>query len=596
MKNWSRVLSYFRPELPAIWLALLLMALSVGANLLKPWPVALIIDHIVAGREAPNWMPAGLRQSSAPALLGLAALAIFLLHSAQGAFAAGQNFFSIKAGLRGLARMRNELFSWMQRLSLSFYQQRNQGDLIYRASWDTYSIQTIFQQGLFKFLGSFATIVLMVVIMWGVNRSLTLITLAVFPPLLAAMYFFGRRMNRRSLAAHQADSKVTSLVQQNIANLHVIQSFTREQQESANFSEQVDQSFRARVSQHRLEVTYWLVIAVLFGIATAGLTWWGAREILRGALTVGELVIFLSYLGQLYEPLNQLSHVGATVADANAGAQRIFEVLDARDQVAEAPNAVAFPGSPSQASGGRAIQFNDVTFGYDKEKPVLRNLSFRIERGETIGLVGPSGSGKTTLLNLLPRFYDADAGSIAVEGVDMRAIGLEGLRRNVAYVFQETFLLPGTIVENIALGRPEATRESIVQAARMANAHDFVEKLPCGYDTFVGEGGARLSVGEKQRIGIARAFLKDAPILLLDEPTSSLDAESEAEIVESLRKLAQNRTTLMAAHRVSTLAHAGRILVLEAGRITAFGSPRTLAGIDGYFARASARHPSGGNR
>ena len=586
MKNWSRVLSYFRPELPGVWLALLMMALSIAANLLKPWPVALILDHIISGRPAPGWLPEYFKTAQVPALLGFAALAIFILHSAQGIFAAGQNFFSIKAGLRGLARMRNELFAWMQRLSVAFYQRRNQGDLIYRASWDTYSIQTIFQQGLFKFLGSFATIVLMVVVMWRVNMALTLITLAVFPPLLATMYFFGRRMNQRSLAAHQADSKVTSLVQQNIANLPVIQSFTREDQESAVFGEQVTRSLRARIAQHGLEVSYWLVIAVLFGIATAGLTWWGAREILRGALTVGELVIFLSYLGQLYDPLNQLSHVGATVADANAGAQRIFEVLDAKEEVLEAEKPTPFP---STTTGGRSLEFRDVSFGYSKDKPVLKNISFRVEAGEAIGLVGPSGSGKTTLLNLLPRFYDTDSGSILIEGVDIRAIALKDLRANVAYVFQETFLLPGTVAEYIALASPDASREKIIEAARLANAHEFIEKLPNGYDTVIGEGAARLSVGEKQRISIARAFLKDAPILLLDEPTSSLDAETEAAVVESLARLAKNRTTLMAAHRTATLVNADRILVLEDGRVTAFSTREDLSKSEGYFSKTMIR-------
>jgi ATP-binding cassette subfamily B protein len=576
VKNWSRVLSYFRPELPGIWLALLMMALSIAANLLKPWPVALILDHIVGGRPAPDWLPGTLKTAQVPALLGLAALAIFILHSAQGIFAAGQNFLSIKAGLRGLARMRNELFSWMQRLSVAFYQRRNQGDLIYRASWDTYSIQTIFQQGLFKFLGSFATILLMVIVMWRVNVALTLITLAVFPPLLATMYFFGRRMNQRSLAAHQADSKVTSLVQQNIANLPVIQSFTREDQESAVFGDQVARSLRARISQHALEVGYWLVIAVLFGVATAGLTWWGAGEILRGALTVGELVIFLSYLGQLYDPL------GATVADANAGAQRIFEVLDAEEEVVEQKNPTGFP----PATGiGRSLDFRDISFGYNKEKPVLNNVSFQVKAGEAIGLIGPSGSGKTTLLNLLPRFYDPDGGRIFVDGVDIRTIALRELRAHVAYVFQETFLLPGTIAENIALACPEASRDKIIEAARLANAHAFIERLPQGYETLVGEGAGRLSVGEKQRISIARAFLKDAPILLLDEPTSSLDAETEAAIVESLTRLARDRTTLMAAHRLSTLKNIDRLLVLENGRILQTGTPGELAAAGGYYAR-----------
>ena len=583
MKNWSRVLSYFRPELPGVWLAMLLMALGIGANLLKPWPVALILDYIVVQRELPQWMPTALRESSVPALLGFAALAIFLLHATQGVFSAGQNFLSIKAGLRGLARIRNELFSWMQQLSLAFYQRRNQGDLIYRASWDTFSIQTIFQQGLFRFLGSFATIILMVVVMWRVNVALTLITLAVFPPLLAAMFFFGRRMNLRSLAAHQADSKVTSLVQQNIANLPVVQSFTREPQESAVFGAEVQHSLRARVAQHRLEINYWLVIALIFGIATASLTWLGAREILRGALTVGELVIFLSYLGQLYEPLNQLSHVGATVSDANAGVQRIFEVLDAREDVTEPVKAQPFP---NRLSSGVALEFRDVSFGYEKDKPVLKSVEFRVGAGEVIGLVGPSGSGKTTLLNLLPRFYDTDLGTIFIEGVDIRQITLRDLRKNVAYVFQETFLLPGTVAENIALGDPQVGSEKIVEAAKLANAHDFISELPQGYETVVGEGAARLSVGEKQRISIARAFLKDAPILLLDEPTSSLDADTEAVVVESLQRLAENRTTLMAAHRIATLANASRIIVLEGGTITETGSPELLLAGDGYFSRA----------
>ena len=585
MKNWSRVLSYFRPELPGIWLALLLMALSIGANLLKPWPVALILDHIVAGKPAPEWMPSALRGASTAVLLGIAAIAIFILHSAQGIFAAGQNYLSIKAGLRGLARLRSELFSWMQRLSLAFYQRRNQGDLIYRASWDTYSIQTIFQHGLFKLLGSFATILLMVVVMWRVNVALTLITLAVFPPLLATMFFFGRRMNQRSLVAHQADSKVTSLVQQNIANLPVIQSFTREAQESAFFSEQVNRSLAARVAQHGMEVSYWLVIAVLFGIATAGLTWWGAREILRGALTVGELVIFLSYLGQLYEPLNQLSHVGATVSDANAGTQRIFEVLDASGEVPEPATPRPFPKG---TRGGRELEFQNVSFEYAEGKPVLSKVSFKVEAGEAIGLIGPSGSGKTTLLNLLPRFYDPSEGNILIEGVDLRAITLKELRENVAYVFQETFLLPGSVAENIALGCPGASREEIAAAANLAHAHAFIDRLPQGYDTLVGEGAARLSVGEKQRISIARAFLKDAPILLLDEPTSSLDAESEAEILASLTTLMANRTTLMAAHRFSTLRAVDKIAVLDGGRLLEFGRPEELRVSGGYFQRLSA--------
>lgn len=581
MKFWSRALAYFRPEWPRAGLALACLVLSIGANLLKPWPVALIIDNIVGGKPLPNWLPSFLATARPEALLGWASLVILVLHVGQGIFSSLQNYLSIEAGLHGLARIRNELFAWMQRLSLAFYQRRNQGDLIYRATWDTYSLQTIFQHGIFKFLGAFATVVLMVVVMWQLSARLTLITLLVFPPLLAAMYFFGRAMNKRSLAAHQADSKVASLVQQNIASLPVVQSYTREPDEAAAYSRDVFASLRSRLAQHRVEVIYWLVIALLFGAATAGLAWWGASEILAQRLTVGELVIFLSYLGQLYDPLNQLSHVGATVSDANAGLHRIFEILDSKESLPEPKNPQPFPDNV------KAIELRGIGFGYDPTKPVLSNLSLSIGEGEIIGLVGPSGAGKTTMLNLISRFYDPDAGSILIGGIDIREFSVAELRRHVAYVFQESHLLPAGIAENIAYGHAGASLEKIEEAARLANAHEFIQRLPEGYRTIVGEGGARLSVGEKQRISIARAFLKNAPIILLDEPTSALDAESEASVVESLDRLLAHRTAIMAAHRISTLRNAFRIVVLDQGAVAECGTPAELLQRDSYFARVS---------
>ncbi len=584
-KKWSRVLRYFRPEGARIFAAVGLMFLGIGANLLKPLPVALIIDYILAGKSAPAWLPVSWQVPDRASLVGLAAIFIFALHGAQGIFAAGQNYLSIKAGLSGLARIRVQLFERMQRLSLAFYQRRSQGDLIYRATWDTYSLQTVFQQGLFKFLNSSATVLLMLAIMWRMNSSLALVTLAVFPPLLLTMAFFGRLMNQRSLAAHQADSRVSSLVQQNISALPLVQSYARERSETTAFTIDVKRSFEMRLRQHGLEVTYWLTIALLFGIATAGLTWWGAHEILAQRLSVGELVIFLSYLGQLYDPLNQLSQVGATVSDANAGLHRIFEILDAKEEVPSARKPVAFP-----ARGASAIRFEKVRFGYEPAKPVLREISIKIEPGETIGLVGPSGSGKTTLLNLLPRFYDPDSGLLTIGPHNIREISLPELRQHIAYVFQETFLLPGTIAENIAYANPEATGAQIEEAARQANAHEFILRLPDGYKTAVGEGAIRLSVGEKQRINIARAFLKNAPILLLDEPTSALDAETESAVIESLGRLVANRTTIMAAHRLSTMRYASRIVVLEQGQITQMGTPEELLKIDGYYTRAWRSH------
>lgn len=583
MKQWSRALSYFRPEKAKIFAAVGLMAASIAANLAKPWPIALIVDSLFGNKPLPDWIPNSFVSLETAAQIAVFAVLIFVLHTLGGVLAAWQNYLSINIGLRGLSRLRNELFAWMQRLSLAFYQRTNQGDLIYRATWDTYSLQTLFQQGLFKFLNALASVLLMLVIMWQLNPRLMLITLALFPPLILAMYFFGSTMNRQSLAAHQADSAVTSLVQQNITSLPVIQSYTREKLEEQRFGLQVEEAFGKRKRQHGWEVVYWLAIAVLFGLATALLTWWGSREILAQRLSIGELLVFLSYLGQLYDPLNQLSHVGATVSDANAGLHRIFEVLDTPESLPQKPN----PKSISQCGKNRGISFENVRFGYEPGKPVLHDLSFEVKQGEIVGIVGPSGSGKTTLLNLIPRFFDPDKGVVRLGPCDLRDLSLEELRQNIACVFQESFLLPATIAENISAEGKNCSADELEEAARLAGAHEFIARLPNGYQTIVGEGAARLSVGEKQRISIARAFLKNAPILLLDEPTSSLDADTELAVVESLTRLLQNRTVLMAAHRLTTLRRVDRIVVLDSGRILETGTPSELISRNGYFARVS---------
>lgn len=578
MHKWRRVWPYFRAELPQVLLATGLLFLNAGANALKPWPLAIIIDNLTSPRN-PDWLRTGL-SSDGFSRLFLIALLFFALHVAAGLFGAGQNYLSIRAGLKSLARLREELFRKMQRLSHSYYLRASQGDLIYRATWDTYSIQTIFQQGFFKFLQAIVSLVIMTLIMLAFNAQLTLLLLAFIPPILAAMYFFGRAMNRRSAEAHKADSAVTSLVQQNITALPLIQSFTQETREETRFTKSVHHSFQKRSAQHGFEVLYWLVIAILFGAATAFIAWQGGQAVLAGTLTIGTLVVFMAYLGQLYEPLNQLTHVGSTLADARAGLGRIYEVLDATDEVTEKPNA-------APAAGREKIQFTNVTFGYLPDRPVLHNISLEINPGETIALIGPSGAGKSTLLNLVPRFYDPTSGQVRLGDHDLRDLSLNSLRSQVGYVFQEPLLLPATVAENIGYGRPNATRAEIEHAAHAAHAADFIARLPQAYDTIIGEGAARLSQGEKQRLNIARAFLKNAPILLLDEPTSALDAESEAEVVASLTRLMRDRTTLLVAHRLSTIEQVTRIVVLDQGRIIETGPPSELRSKNGYFARVA---------
>lgn len=582
MKNFKRVAAFYAPDAGRISAALLLMSVGVAANLLKPWPLAWIVDCVLGSKPLPAWVESFVRGANQAGRLGIFAGIILVLHAGQGALQALQNFTSIKAGLNALARVRNELFAKLQTLSLRFYHRSDQGDLVYRATWDTYGFQTLFQQGVIIFLNAFLSLAVMVAIMWRVNGRLTLAALMTFPLLLATMAFFGRKMRIRSLAAHQADSKVSSLTQQGIAAVALTQSSVRESEEHGRFTSQAEAARKARVSQHGLELFYWLIIAVIFGFGTAALVWLGAREVAAGRLTLGELLIFLAYLAQLYEPLNQLSHVGTTVSDASASAGRVLELLDTAPEVKENAGAKDFPKKTG-------IELEKVRFGYDEKAPVLHEVSMSIPAGASIALIGPSGAGKTTLLQLLPRFYDPDSGTVRIGGVDLRELQLAALRRHVAYVQQEAILLPTTVAENIGYGRAGAAQAEIEAAARAANAHSFIERLPRGYETIVGEGAARLSVGEKQRLNLARAFLKDAPILLLDEPTSSLDVETEELVIESLRKLMRGRTTLIVAHRLATIRGVDRIFVLDGGRIVEEGAPEELLSRAGYYARMNLK-------
>ena len=598
MKTLRRALHYFRPELPLLGGVFVLMVLATGANLLKPWPLALIVDSVLGEQPLPAWLERWLPAGDKPAQVAALALLVFGLHAVQGALNALHNFIAIKIGLRGLARVRNEVFDRLQRLSLRFHQGQNTGELIHRAAWDTFAFQTLFQQGVVTLLAASLSLVLMVAVMWRLNVSLTGVALGTVPLLVLSIQFFGKKMGRRSAVAQRADSQVTTLIQQGISAVALNQSFTREAEANERFRAQTKLAQRARRAQHGWEVLYGLAILLGFGVGTAALVWWGAHEVLHGDLTTGQLLIFLAYLAQLFEPLSQLSNVGATVASAGANAERVFEILDTQEEVREAPGARAVVARGSDAVAGNAagnakgsvpvtgaIQFTEVVFGYTPERPVLRGISFAVAAGESVAIIGPSGVGKTTLLYMLPRFFDPTAGSIKLDGVDLRELRLKDLRQQVAFVFQEPILLPATIAENIAFGRPGAAAAEIETAARRANADAFIRSLPREYETVVGDGAARLSVGEKQRLTLARAFLKDAPILLLDEPTSALDGESEALVVASLQELMRGRTTLVVAHRLSTVRQMDKVLVIEAGRVREIGRPADLLDSHGYYAR-----------
>ena len=609
----ARAFGYFKPDVGRIGLTVGLLLASIGINLLKPWPLAILVDSVLGSKPYPAWLPSEIMAWAQPAQITAIVAASLVLYLAHSAVCAGHVYLTIGIGLRGLRRVRDDMFGWIQRLSLRYHHGTVAGDIIFRAGTDTTAFQVLFQEGLLTVISATGTLLFMTVMMARLNLYLTAVALVAVPVLLVSIKMFGGTMRSRGMAAQQAESRVYSLIHQGITALPLIQSHAREDHEHRRFTAQTEAARRQKMAQQGLEVFYWGSISVILGACTLGVTWVGAQQVLSGNLTLGELLVFLAYVTQLFEPLHQLSKVGATLSSASASTRRVFEILDTPEDVknrAEArpvlrgidvdgpaglpssaddmfaaaeTQAPPPPGRPLQIYGN--VTYDDVSFAYDPARPTLHHVSFKLLAGTSAAIIGPSGAGKTTLLNLLPRFFDPTNGAVLLEGVDLRELRLEDLRAQIGLVLQQPIILPATIAENIAYGKPDASMDEIEAAAQAANASAFIERLPEHYQTVVGDGGAHLSVGEKQRINLARAFLKDAPILLMDEPTSALDVESEAQVVASLFALMKGRTTLMVAHRLTTIRRVDKILVVEDGRLTEMGQPDDLLAEQGYYAR-----------
>jgi ATP-binding cassette, subfamily B, bacterial len=571
---YRRVLRYYRPFLAPTILGLVLSLFAIAVNLLKPWPFKFIIDDILRGDSAfratnPDWRN----------FIPLVCLALIGLQLLWGILNWVTNYIFVKVGLQALLGLRTDLYAQLQRLSLKFHDGRRSSDSSFRVAYDSQSIQTIYNKGFTNIFGSVITLVGSFVIMIRLDWQLALLSLGVVPLLVGAIYFFARRIRAQSISIQEHESAVLVQVQEGLGAIRMVHAFGREDFEVSQFHQRAEQSLQANLRLTLTNINSALVISTLMVVGTAAMYYLGTLHVLNGTLTLGSLTVFSSYLLMLYQPLESLTYTAWAMEGATGGAQRCFEVLDREDDVRDSPNAIALSGTRA------AIGFDRVSFSYDEKHPVLEQINLEILPNQIVALVGGTGAGKSTLLSLVPRFYDPTAGIVRLDGRDLRAITKKSLRAQIAIVLQDTLLFSTTVRENIAYGRPEATEEEIREAARRAQADEFIRRLPNEYESTVGERGGHLSVGQRQRIGMARAFLKNAPILLLDEPTSALDPATEAAIMETIKELMQGRTTLIVTHRLGTIHNVDQIMVLEHGRVVERGRGPELVAQQGVYAK-----------
>jgi ATP-binding cassette subfamily B protein/subfamily B ATP-binding cassette protein MsbA len=564
--------------------ALTLQAASIGINVLRPWPTVLLIDHLLRGRPLPSWaagfaaLPGADAPTGALTWLVSATVLLFVLDWAVGV---GANYVGLTLGQLLTYRVGADLFAHLQRLSLAFHTRFAAGDNIRRVMSDSRAVTTIFRDALLPLLTAVGSLVLMFVVLWRISGLLTVLALLVTPVMLGVFCLYARPMLDRVYLEDQAEGRIYSVIEQVFSAIPAVKAFGRERATEADYRRTTSGTLKAALFALDVQLRFKLLMDVSVGVAAAGMLWLGARQVLGGALTVGGIVLFLSYLNSLYGPIQSIVYTGSTIQGAGGGARRIYEVLGATPEVSDRPGAVRL----GRTAG--AIGFEAVGFGYEPERPVLRSVSLSVAAGERVALVGPTGAGKSTLVSLIPRFFDPDQGRVLLDGTDVRDVQLASLRAQISLVLQEPFLFPLSIAQNIAYGRPDASMSEVEAAARAANAHAFISRLPQGYETVIGERGATLSGGERQRLSIARALLKDAPVLIMDEPTSALDAETEALILQALDTLLAGRTTLVIAHRLATVRKADRIVVLDQGRIVETGSHHDLANGQGLYARLS---------
>ena len=568
---WQQLRPYWR-HLAGI---LLLGLFAPPLALLIPLPLKIAVDNVISHHPLPRflaaWLPDSVQRSEGALLAFAAALVVAAaLLSQLRDFATG--LLSAYTGEKLLRGFRAQLFRHLQRLSLAYHDHKGTADSTYRVQYDAASLQRIAVDGVAPFITSALTLVVILYMTTRINSRLALIALAVMPAIYVVSRACRRRLRRQSREVKQIESSAMSVVHEVLGAARVVKAFGQEEREGERFLERSNAGMRARLRMELIEGGFGILVALITAMGMAAVLYVGVRDIKAKALTIGGLIYAMGLLSQLYAPLKTISKKTASMQTHLVGAERAFALLDEAPDVVEKADARPLPRARGE------VVFRNVSFAYEQNRPALRDVSFAIEPGACVGIAGATGAGKTTLVSLLTRFYDPTAGQIALDGVDLRDYKLADLRNQFAIVQQEPILFSTSIAENIAYARPSATDREILAAAQAANAHEFIARLPQGYQTPVGERGMCLSGGERQRISIARAFLKDASVLILDEPTSSVDAKTEAAIVEAMERLMEGRTTFIIAHRPSTLKHCDQVLKLEQGRLVELQPARSALG------------------
>jgi ABC-type multidrug transport system fused ATPase/permease subunit len=558
------------------------MVLQMVASVAVPWPLKIILDNVLGSHKLPNWLHDSLRpfiSSGTNMQIAAAAAIAVVLIAVLGAIASyTANYCTASLGQWVANDLRLRTYHRLQQLSLNYYNTHDMGTLLSTITEDVQTIQTFASSSTLGIVVDLLTIMGMLVIMFWLNWDFTLIAVSFTPFMLLLIWRFKKAIKKATREVRKQQSNIVAMVQQGLESMKVVTAFGRQDLEQEELSEVSKATVAAALKARRVKALLSPTVSVIVSFCTAFVLWRSSSLILRGSMTAGELTVFLSYLAQFFKPVKDLATMTNTIAQTAVGVERVRAILEADDVIIEKPDA----RDPGLLKGD--IEFDHVTFGYQKDVSVLREVSFTIKAGEMIGVVGPTGTGKSTIMSLIPRFYDPNSGKVIVDGVDVRDYRLQALRGQIAYVLQETVLFRGTVAENIAYGRGTATRNEIEAAARLANAHEFISKMPQGYDTMIGERGDTLSGGQRQRIGIARAIIRDNPILMLDEPTAALDTESEQLVIEALERLMKGRTVITIAHRLSTIRDATRILVLKDGALAEQGSHAELMALGGVYA------------